>query len=267
VNIVINQEELDNSCQKMASQKIIAVDTEFWRGTNYYPKPCVIQMSSSAGNYLIDLIDTNLDLSPICDILINKDILKIFHSAKQDMEIFYNLFRKLPANVFDTQIAATVCGQKNLAGYASLVRAVFGIEIDNVKYLPTIYEHYLEKLRTIEKEAEFAAAIEELLNIHNYAHDPEEAYKRIGFHPKTYLTQKILHEAAKLREEYAQRLNKPRKRVMSDKFIVSLAIIKPSDIKGLYKIKGFARKTYGEDLLRDLLAKMVKIKEEGDYEI
>ena len=116
-------------CQK---HEVVAVDTEFYRVNTYYPKFCLLQMANKDETILIDPINKKLDLSPIKKILYSSKILKIFHAAQQDLEIFFNLYKKLPKNIVDTQICISLLGISNSLGYADSIDYFLNHKIDKL---------------------------------------------------------------------------------------------------------------------------------------
>ena len=127
-------EKLNEFCQILNKQKFITVDSEFIREHSYYPKLCLLQVGYDGDAAVIDPM-ASVDLSPFLDILQNNKIVKVFHSGRQDIEIFYNLTGKIPQNIFDTQIAAMVCGFVENIGYGNLVHEITGIELDKSQRL------------------------------------------------------------------------------------------------------------------------------------
>ena len=130
MHYVKDTKELTEICSKLQKSKILSIDTEFIREKTYWPKLCLIQVYNGFEKIIIDPLSSDIDLKPFFKILNNKEILKIFHSGRQDIEIFYNLTKKIPKNVYDTQIAAMVCGFGESVGYESLVSQILGRKID-----------------------------------------------------------------------------------------------------------------------------------------
>ena len=122
-------------CSKLNKSKFLAIDTEFIREKTYWPKLCLIQVFNGEDKIIIDPLEKKLDLKPFFKILSNNEIVKIFHSGRQDIEIFYNLTKKIPKNIYDTQIAAMVCGFGDSIGYENLVSQLLGKKIDKTSRL------------------------------------------------------------------------------------------------------------------------------------
>ena len=130
MNLIDTTEKLAQFCDILKTQPFITVDSEFIRERTYYPKLCLLQLGYDGGAAIVDPLAKGLDLSPFFAVLDNPNIVKVFHAGRQDIEIFYNLTGKIPANIFDTQIAAMVCGFAENIGYGNLVQAITGVELD-----------------------------------------------------------------------------------------------------------------------------------------
>ena len=130
MELVTNSGDLQSACCSLKQLDFITVDTEFIRDNTYWPKLCLIQVASDIGSFAIDPLSDKLDLSPFISLLTDKKVLKVFHSARQDIEIFFNLSSIIPNPLFDTQIAAMVCGFGDSVGYDTLVRQILGRRID-----------------------------------------------------------------------------------------------------------------------------------------
>ena len=121
---------LNELCSKLNKSEFLSIDTEFIREKTYWPKLCLIQVFNGEEKIIIDPLAKDIDLKSFFEILNNKEIVKIFHSGRQDIEIFYNLTKKIPQNIYDTQIAAMVCGFGDSIGYENLVSQLLGKKID-----------------------------------------------------------------------------------------------------------------------------------------
>src|SRR5690349_2678104 len=129
--IITDQGELTKLCTHLSQFPFITIDTEFLREKTYYPKLCLVQVSDPDGNAAaIDPIDSKLDLQPLFDLFLDPRVLKVIHSGRQDLEIFFNLTGKVVTPFFDTQIAAMVCGYGDSIGYENLVRGLLGKSLD-----------------------------------------------------------------------------------------------------------------------------------------
>lgn len=275
--IIKNQDELNNFCRDLAAHDFITIDTEFLREKTYYPKLCLVQLSGPDKNAkAIDPLVGDLDLTPLFDLLADESVLKIFHAARQDLEIFYNLTGKVVTPFFDTQIAAMVCGFGDSVGYENLVKNICNKQLDkssqftdwsnrplsekqlnyalgDVTHLVDIYKHLSQKL---EERGRTSWVFQEegvLNDPATYANDPQESYKRIKIRSPRPKTLAILRELAAWREKRAQDKDIPRPWVMRDDTLADMAGQAPKDAKHLAKIRNFskdlARGSVGETLL------------------
>lgn len=258
--IIQNQTELDAFCKGLFDQPFITLDTEFLREKTYYPKLCLIQLSGPDGNAVaIDpLMDLNLD--SFFALLENPKILKVLHAARQDLEIFYRLMAKVPAPLFDTQIAAMVCGYGDSVGYENLVRNIAGAQLDksvqftdwsrrplsqrqidyalgDVTHLIKVYQHLAAKLEETGRTAWLMQEEEILANPATYENPPREAYKRIKLRTPKPKMLAVLRELAAWREEQAQKRDLPRGWVMRDDTLADMAAQVPGTLEQLSKIR------------------------------
>jgi ribonuclease D len=262
--IITDQQELTKLCEKLSSFPFITIDTEFLREKTYYPKLCLVQVSDPDGNAAaIDPIDGKLDLQPLFDLFLNPDVLKVIHSGRQDLEIFYNLTGKVVTPFFDTQIAAMVCGYGDSIGYESLVRGLLGESLDksvqftdwskrplskrqidyalgDVTYLAKIYK----KLRAeLEKHGRTEWVFEEesiLANPETYESKPEDAWERIKLRSPKPRMLAVLKELAAWREKRAQEKNMPRNWIMRDETLADMAAQMPETPDELKKLRGMS---------------------------
>lgn len=269
MKIITDNAALATFCKIAAKQPYITLDTEFIREKTYWPQLCLIQAAHEDDAVIIDPLADNLDLAPLFALLANPKIVKVFHAARQDIEIFYHLSGKMPEPLFDTQIAASVCGHGESASYESLVNAIVGASVDkssrysdwaarplsetqlsyalsDVTHLRVIYEKLKEQIeksgRTSWIAEEFAALTEPSL----YDIDPQSAYKRIkaGSLKPRHLV--VLRQLAAWREELARSSDVPRGRIVRDEVLVELALVSPKSEAELSRIRniqaGLAKK-------------------------
>ncbi len=280
--IITDQEELTKLCQKLSVFPFITIDTEFLREKTYYPKLCLVQVSDPDGNAAaIDPLVGDLDLTPLFDLFLNKKVLKVIHSGRQDLEIFYNLTGKVVEPFFDTQIAAMVCGYGDSIGYENLVRGLTGQSLDksvqftdwskrplskrqidyalgDVIYLAQIY---IKLKAELDKRGRTEWVFEEegiLANPETYNNAPEDSWKRIKLRsPKPHMLA-VLRELAAWREKRAQDKDLPRNWIMRDETLADLAAQAPETVEQLKKIRGLsadmANGSMGKSLL-DIIAK------------
>ncbi len=242
----------------------MTVDTEFLREKTYYPKLCLIQIGDPDKNAVaIDPLVEDLDLSGVFKLLRNPETLKVFHAARQDLEIFYNLMGEVPAPLFDTQIAAMVCGYGDSVGYENLVRNLTGNELDksvqftdwsnrplsqkqldyalgDVTHLVDVYDKLADQLEERGRTNWVYEEEETLLDPETYKNTPEKAWERIKIKTPKPKTLAVLRALAAWREETAQKRDIPKSWVMRDDTLVDMAAQAPTDVKQLKKIRNMS---------------------------
>ncbi|MCC7305494.1 MAG: ribonuclease D [Alphaproteobacteria bacterium] len=260
--IVDTQEDLEGLCADLKTYPFITIDTEFLREKTYYPKLCLVQVGTPEGNAAaIDPINTNLDLSPLFDVIFDEKVLKVIHSGRQDLEIFFNLTGKVVHPIFDTQIAAKVCGYGDSVGYENLVRNLTGASLDKsvqftdwskrplsqrqIDYALGDVIHLVEVYRKLTAEldkrgrTEWVFQEEEILeDPATYQNNPDEAWERIKIRSPKPKTLAVLKALAAWRERQAQRKNIPRSWVMRDETVADMAAQMPGTPEQLAKIRG-----------------------------
>lgn len=248
-------------CESLRGQPVLALDTEFLREKTYYAKLCLIQVAADGLVACIDPLALD-DLDPLLDILYDTSVVKVLHSARQDLEIFFDLRGDLPRPVFDTQVAATLLGHGEQVGYANLVQQMLGVELDkmatrtdwsqrpleteqlryaedDVRYLYRIYHQQVEQLETRGRTAWLAEDFQALTALENYALLPEQQWQRVRGTQKLKGAQlAVLRGLAAWREQRAQASNRPRRWVLKDEILVDMARRAPKDMAGLEKIRG-----------------------------
>src|SRR6516165_8990771 len=130
MSLISTTQDLADVCRRFAKQIFVTVDTEFLRETTFWPKLCVVQIASDEEAIAIDALAEGLDLSPFFDLMANSDVVKVFHAARQDVEIVWNLAKLIPTPLFDTQVAAMVCGYGEQVSYGELVQSICKVTID-----------------------------------------------------------------------------------------------------------------------------------------
>lgn len=275
--LVQTQEELETVCRDLEKQERIALDTEFLRVNTYFPKLCLLQVSTGSDLVLIDPVTVDLAVPSLQRLLLAQDRIKVFHAARQDIEVLQGACGRVPRAVFDTQIAAAMLGLGDQIGYAALVEIVVGKTLDkahtrtdwcsrpltpqqieyardDVRYLVDIYEHLVAELKNrgrLDWVVEECAA---LSDVALYEFDAEAAYKRMGQGRRLEpLAQGVLKELATWRERLSQTRDLPRGWVVKDSVLVDLARSRPRTLKDLAGLDGiserFARK-YGRAILQ-----------------
>jgi ribonuclease D len=263
-------------CARLQDAPFITIDTEFMRERTYWPQLCVVQIAGPDQAESIDALADGIDLTPVFDLLGNEKIRKVFHAARQDVEIFYHLTGKIPAPMFDTQVAAMVCGFGDAAGYETLVRKLANARVDksarftdwshrplterqldyalaDVTHLRVVYE---KLSRTLERNGRRAWLDEEmavLADPKTYDMEPSNAWRRIKTRAPKPRFLAILRELAAWREREAQRKDVPRNRILRDEALLEIAHHEPGSVDELARTRGFGRKQAegrtGADLL------------------
>ncbi len=279
MNIITTDSELKKICEDLSNASYIAIDTEFLRDKTYYAKLCLIQIASlEVEAFAIDPIaNPDIDLSPFFDLMFNEKILKIFHAGRQDLEIFFHLTGKIPTPIYDTQIAAMVCGYGEQIGYNNLVKHITGHEVDktnqytdwsrrpltdkqlayaldDVIYLVKIYESISATLKKEGRETWVKEEMEELNNPLIYNIDKNEIWRRIKVKTNKPRVLTCLKELAAWREVEARKRDIPRPRIIKDDILANIAMHLPKDKKQLARIRGvsddFANGSYGSKVLK-----------------
>ena len=260
MNIIKTTSELSQFCDFAYNFDYITVDTEFLRERTYYPKLCLIQLAIPGDQenraVLIDPLEGNLDLSPLYKLFLDSDIVKVFHAARQDLEIFFHDQNIIPSPLFDTQLAAMVCGFGEQVGYETLVRSICKVNLDkssrftdwslrplsnnqqqyalaDVTHLRQIYEYLKEQLKLNQRETWLEEELNILKNPETYITRPNEAWRRIKSRSNSSKFLAIVARLAEFRETYAQKNNIPRNRVLKDDALMELASLKPKSFDDL----------------------------------
>ena len=270
--IISTQPELDALCLALAKHPYITIDTEFLRDKTYYPTLCLVQVEPPEGQAVaIDPLAKDLDLKPLLDLMDNQNVIKVFHAARQDLEIFYNLTGRVPQPIFDTQVAAMVCGYGDQIGYLNLVQDICNKKLDkgaqftdwsrrpltekqtlyaldDVIWLREVYKHLSKMLNDRNRTAWVKEEMEFLTDPATYQNPPDQAWQRLKLRTDKPQAIAVLMEVAKWREEEAQRRNVPRGRILRDETLLDLAVHAPSTVDELKHIRGV-----GEDIARGKL--------------
>ena len=260
MNIIKTTSELSKFCTYASKFDYLTVDTEFLRERTYYPKLCLIQLAFHSDQednaVLVDPLDNQLDLSPLYDLFLNSNVVKVFHAARQDLEIFFHDKSIIPNPLFDTQLAAMVCGFGEQVGYETLVRSICKVNLDkssrftdwslrplsdsqkdyalaDVTHLRQIYEYLKSELKQNKREAWVQEELNILKNPETYITRPNEAWKRIKIRSNSSKFLGIVSKLAEFREKYAQQNDIPRNRVFKDDALMEIASLKPKSFDEL----------------------------------
>jgi ribonuclease D len=276
MDLVSTTEELAAVCSRMARHPFITVDTEFLRETTYYPLLCVAQMASADEAVVIDALATGIDLAPFFALMENESVTKVFHAARQDIEIVWNMAQTIPHPIVDTQVAAMVLGYGDSISYDQLVQRITGDTLDKshrftdwtrrplsdaqVTYALSDVTHlrdvYLALAADLEKRARSSwveAEMDILTSPETYRADPERAWERLKSRVRKPKELAVLIEVAAWREREAQTRDVPRGRVIKDEVIGDIAVQAPTTIERLGHLrslpKGFERSRWGDQII------------------
>lgn len=274
--LIEDQEALAAFCRRQETAGFIAIDTEFMRDKTYWPQLCLVQLAGPAGAVAIDPLAQGMDLTPLHALMADPAILKVFHAARQDIEIFYNATGKVPAPIFDTQVAAMVCGFGESASYETLAARLAGAHIDktsrftdwarrpltdrqlkyaiaDVAHLRLVYEKLAAQLDRSGRHGWLDEEMAVLTNPATYRLDPANAWKRLKVRSNNRRMLALVRELAAWRETAAQQRNLPRSRIIRDEALLEIAAHAPADTDELARTrglgKGFAEGKLGGEVL------------------
>jgi len=263
-------------CDRLRGERFVTVDTEFMRERTYWPELCVVQLGGAAEVAVVDALAPGIDLAPLGALLADENVTKVFHAARQDIEIFLLRFDAVPRPLFDTQIAAMVAGFGDQVGYDSLVSALTGGHIDkahrfsdwaarplspaqityaaaDVTHLRGVYEKLCERLAREGRLDWVAEEMAELADPATYRPDPETMWERLRPRTSNRRQLGLLRAIAAWREREAQRANIPRQRMLKDESLLEIAATAPETPDALARARGvsegFARGRMGASLL------------------
>lgn len=264
--------ELEAACEQLARSNYITIDTEFLRETTFWPELCLIQMASPDLAVIVDPMAKGIDLSPFFALMANPEVIKVFHAARQDIEIIFHLGNLIPHPIFDTQVAAMVCGFGDSVSYDQLVNRVTGTQIDkssrftdwsrrpltdkqldyalaDVTHLRDIYKYLAAEL---EREGRSLWLTEEMAILEardTYDLHPDDAWQRLKMRVKKPIELAVLKTVAAWREREARARNVPRGRILKDDAIYEIAQQQPKDAEALARLrtvpKGWERSSAG----------------------
>ena len=258
---IASQADLEAFAQRASSSDVLAIDTEFLREKTYYPKLCLLQMSSRDEAVIVDPFAVD-DLTVLCPLLEDDSIVKVFHSGHQDVEIMVYELDCVPHPIFDTQVAAALLGQTQQVGYAPLVHSICGVKLkktdsftdwsvrplsdsqieyalDDVVYLPEMYSIMKGRLEEKGRLDWLADDFEEMTHRDAYITDEQEMYRRLKHVGQLSRRQMAAaREMAAWREIEARKRNIPRRWVLTDEQIVEACKREPRTIDDLFMVRG-----------------------------
>ena len=262
MNLISKSKDIQNLCNKLSKEKFICIDTEFIREKYYFAKLCLLQIGDSKGNgWAIDTLVNGIDLSPVYSLLLNPEILKVFHAPRQDLEIIYKLMGKIPRPIFDTQSAGMACGFGDSVSYEVLVKNLLEIKIDkssrysdwskrplhlkqleyaiaDVTYLSKVYLFLNRQITKNKRSVWIKDEVEKFYDTDLYKVDPYSVWEKIKIKHSNPRTSCILREIAALREQLAIKNNLQKNMILKDDILVKISLNPPRNINDLKKIRG-----------------------------
>ena len=263
-DLITSTAALEALCQRLRAETFVTVDTEFMRERTYWPELCVVQLGGTSEVAVVDALAPGLDLAPLGALLADTNVMKVFHAARQDIEIFVLRFGDVPRPMFDTQVAAMVAGFGDQVGYDSLVAATTGGHIDkahrfsdwaarplspaqinyaaaDVTHLRKVYEKLKARL---DKDGRLEWVAEEMALLADpatYRADPEAMWERLRPRTNNRRLLGVLRAVAAWREREAQKSNIPRGRMLKDEALLEIAASAPTDVDALSRMRGVTR--------------------------
>jgi ribonuclease D len=276
MELITSTDALAAFCARAARFDFTTVDTEFLRETTYWPRLCLLQAATPDEAVLVDPLATGLSLAPFFELLANEKVTKVFHAARQDVEIFVKLTGRVPRNIFDTQVAASVCGFGDSVSYDNLVRAVVGVDLDkssrftdwshrpltekqrtyalaDVTHLRDIYHALKLQVDETDRWDWVEDEMEVLRSVDTYVVQPEQAWERLKMKIGKPRDLAALKAVAAWREKRAQDSDQPRSRILKDDAVSELAIQRPTTAEAFDKLRavqrGFGRSSAAGELM------------------
>ena len=277
-----NTRQLEQLCQRLSAQPFITVDLEFIREKTYFPILCLIQVASEEETAIIDPLAEGLSLAPFFELMKNQSVVKVFHSCRQDVEIIYELSGVIPQPLFDTQVAAMVCGFGESISYERLVKTILNIELDktdrlsnwqlrpldehqlqyaagDVTHLLKIYRALTEQMEKTGRSRWIDEEMEILSRGSTYVMPPEEAWLKIRHRSHNPKVLSALRALAAWRENRARLKNVPRQSILKDDFLVMIATAYPKNKEELMQIRGMRKDIASGRLADEILDTLDKM--------
>jgi ribonuclease D len=276
MEVIATTSELAAACDRLAQHPVITVDTEFLRETTYYPLLCVLQMASPEEALVVDALAPSIDLKPFFELMSNEGVLKVFHAARQDIEIVWHRAGILPHPIFDTQVAAMVLGYGDSIAYDQLVQRITGHRPDKthrftdwsrrpltkeqLHYAVSDVTHLRDVFTTLDADLKkrgrsdwVSVEMDILTSPQTYDFHPERAWVRLKTRVRKPKELAVLMEVAAWREQEAQSRDVPRGRVLKDEAVGDIATHAPNTLEKLGQLrslpKGFERSKWGADII------------------
>lgn len=281
MNVITDTDTLAQACKQLSQHPFATVDTEFLRENTFWPQLCLIQMAGPEGQYIVDPLADGIDLAPFFELMADETTTKVFHAGRQDLEIIYALTRQegagiIPKPLFDTQVAAMVCGFGESIGYVNLVKKIINVELDkgarftdwsrrplsakqlkyamaDVTHLRDVYTYLASELEATKRTNWVAEEMATLSAPETYAADPNIAWRRLKMRVKNRRSLAIMMELAAWRDRQAQTQDVPRSRILRDEALYDIANQAPTEVSKLSQLRtlsdGFARSARAKEII------------------
>lgn len=276
MNVITATDTLHALCKTLATSDFVTVDTEFLREQTFWPQLCLIQLAGPDGEAVVDPMADGIDLAPFYELMANARVTKVFHAARQDIEIVVTKAGIVPTPVFDTQVAAMVCGFGESISYVNLVKKIVGSDIDkssrftdwsrrpltekqldyalgDVTYLRNVYIHLRDEIEKAGRAQWLHEEMSTLTNPATYDTNPDKAWQRLKLRVKGRKSLAVLMELATWRERLAQAQDVPRGRILRDDALYDIANQLPATTDALGQLRtlsdGFARSQRAREII------------------
>jgi ribonuclease D len=276
MQIINSSTDLASACQRLSTNDFVAVDTEFLREQTFWPQLCLMQLAVPGEAFIVDPLAKGIDLAPFWELMANEGVVKVFHAARQDIEIVFAKTGLVPHPVFDTQIAAMVCGFGESISYVNLVKRVTGTDLDkssrftdwsrrplsekqlnyalaDVTHLRDIYYHLKRELEASSRSTWLNEEMGVLTDSRTYESHPENAWQRLKLRVRNRKSLAVLMELAAWRERIAQRQDVPRSRILRDEALYDIANQAPTSTDKLSELRtlseGFSRSARAKEII------------------
>jgi len=276
MQIINSSTDLASACQRLSTNDFVAVDTEFLREQTFWPQLCLMQLAVPGEAFIVDPLAKGIDLAPFWELMANEGVVKVFHAARQDIEIVFAKTGLVPHPVFDTQIAAMVCGFGESISYVNLVKRVTGTDLDkssrftdwsrrplsekqlnyalaDVTHLRDIYYHLKRELEASSRSTWLNEEMGVLTDSRTYESHPENAWQRLKLRVRNRKSLAVLMELAAWRERIAQSQDVPRSRILRDEALYDIANQAPTSTDKLSELRtlseGFSRSARAKEII------------------
>ncbi len=277
MTVIATTEELADVCRRLAQHPFVTVDTEFLRETTFWPKLCVLQLASDEDAVVVDALAPGMDLGPFLALMDDPNVVKVFHAARQDLEIIWKMAGRLPVPLFDTQVAAMVCGFGDQVSYSELAQSLCRASIDkssrftdwarrplsqaqityalaDVTHLRDVYRALVKKLESSGRTSWLGDEMRTLTSSSTYEQHPENAWERFRTKVRRPRDLAVLMEIAAWREAEAQMRDVPRSRILKDDALLEVATAAPKSLDALGDLRAVPRGMDKSRLGVDMLA-------------